>query len=41
MRNRSQGEMDALVSAAGFDKCTEIIDEWGIFSVSMAVRRSS
>ncbi|WLT02758.1 bifunctional alpha/beta hydrolase/class I SAM-dependent methyltransferase [Snodgrassella alvi] len=41
MRNRSQGEMDALVSAAGFDKCAQIIDEWGIFSVSMAIRRAS
>jgi alpha-beta hydrolase superfamily lysophospholipase len=41
MRVRTQGEMDALVRDAGFDKCSELIDEWGIFTVSMAVRRSS
>src|SRR5699024_2275596 len=39
MRVRSQGEMDSLVRDAGFDKCTQRIDEWGIFTVSMAVRR--
>ena len=38
---RTQGEMDALVREAGFDKCTQLIDEWGIFTVSMAVRRAS
>lgn len=38
MRVRSQGEMDSLVHDAGFDKCTQRIDEWGIFTVSMAVR---
>ncbi|MBE9731309.1 hypothetical protein GVI27_16085, partial [Escherichia coli] len=26
---------------AGFDKCTQRIDEWGIFTVSMAVRRDN
>ncbi|MGC6744373.1 class I SAM-dependent methyltransferase family protein [Escherichia coli] len=31
MRVRSQGEMDSLVRDAGFDKCTQRIDEWGIF----------
>lgn len=41
MRVRTQGEMDALVRDAGFDKCTQLIDEWGIFTVSMAVRRAS
>lgn len=41
MRVRSQGEMDALVREAGFDKCAQLIDEWGIFTVSMAVRRAS
>ncbi|AYN26028.1 alpha/beta fold hydrolase [Buttiauxella sp. 3AFRM03] len=41
MRVRSQGEMDALVREAGFDKCSQLIDEWGIFTVSMAVRRAS
>lgn len=39
MRVRSQGEMDALVREAGFDKCAQLIDQWGIFTVSMAVRR--
>lgn len=41
MRVRTQGEMDALVREAGFDKCTQLIDEWGIFTVSLAVRRAS
>ncbi|VXC55287.1 putative hydrolase [Enterobacterales bacterium 8AC] len=41
MRVRTQGEMDALVREAGFDKCTQLIDEWGIFTVSLAVRRHS
>ncbi|QHM75150.1 Monoacylglycerol lipase [Mixta theicola] len=41
MRLRSQGELDALVSEAGFDKCAQLIDRWGIFTVSLAVRRSS
>ncbi|ECG8259787.1 alpha/beta fold hydrolase [Salmonella bongori] len=39
MRIRTQGEMDALVHEAGFDKCAQLIDESGIFTVSMAVRR--
>ncbi|EPI9398327.1 class I SAM-dependent methyltransferase family protein, partial [Shigella flexneri] len=26
---------------AGFDKCTQRIDVWGIFTVSMAVRRDN
>ena len=41
MRVRSQEEMDSLVRDAGFDKCTQRIDEWGIFTVSMAVRRDN
>ena len=41
MRVRSQGEMDSLVHDTGFDKCTQRIDEWGIFTVSMAVRRDN
>lgn len=41
MRVRTQGEMDALVREAGFDKCAQLIDEWGIFTVSLAVRRAS
>ena len=40
MRVRSQGEMDALVEEAGFEKCAQLIDEWGIFTVSLAVRRA-
>lgn len=41
MRVRTQGEMDALVQEAGFDKCAQLIDRWGIFTVSMAIRRAS
>lgn len=41
MRVRTQGEMDSLVHNAGFDKCLQLIDEWGIFTVSLAVRRAS
>ncbi|SFP71619.1 bifunctional alpha/beta hydrolase/class I SAM-dependent methyltransferase [Pseudomonas borbori] len=40
MRRRSQAEMDQLVEAAGFRKLTQRIDEWGIFSVSLAQRLS-
>ncbi|MEG7502671.1 bifunctional alpha/beta hydrolase/class I SAM-dependent methyltransferase [Providencia stuartii] len=39
MRCRSQGEMDALVDEAGFEKLNQLIDNWGIFSVSIARRR--
>jgi hypothetical protein len=38
MRRRSQLEMDQLVAAAGFRKVTMRVDEWGIFSVSLAQR---
>lgn len=38
MRRRSQGEMDQLVEAAGFRKLTQRIDDWGIFTVSLAQR---
>lgn len=38
MRRRIQAEMDQLVVAAGFRKLTQRIDEWGIFSVSLAQR---
>jgi SAM-dependent methyltransferase len=38
MRRRSQGEMDQLVAAAGFRKIEQAIDEWGIFTVSLAER---
>ena len=40
MRRRSQSEMDQLVEAAGFRKITQRVDEWGIFSVSLAQRVS-
>nr|WP_312231635.1 bifunctional alpha/beta hydrolase/class I SAM-dependent methyltransferase [Pseudomonas sp.] len=40
MRRRSQAEMDQLVAAAGFRKLTQRVDEWGIFSVSLAQRVS-
>lgn len=40
MRRRSQAEMDQLVEATGFRKITQRIDEWGIFSVSLAQRVS-
>lgn len=38
MRRRTQLEMDQLVAAAGFRKVTMRIDEWGIFTVSLAQR---
>ena len=38
MRRRTQAEMDQLVEAAGFRKLEQRIDEWGIFTVSMAER---
>lgn len=38
MRRRTQGEMDGLVEAAGFRKLDQKIDDWGIFTVSIAVR---
>ncbi|MBE2213735.1 MAG: bifunctional alpha/beta hydrolase/class I SAM-dependent methyltransferase [Opitutaceae bacterium] len=39
MRRRTQAEMDELVRAAGFDKIAMDIDPWGIFTVSVAIRR--
>lgn len=39
MRVRSQKEMDTLVEQAGFEKCHQLIDEFGIFTVSLAVRK--
>lgn len=41
MRRRTQAEMDQLVEEAGFRKIAQRIDEWGIFTVSLAVRRSA
>jgi alpha-beta hydrolase superfamily lysophospholipase/SAM-dependent methyltransferase len=38
MRRRTQAEMDELVETAGFEKIHQEIDEWGIFSVSVARR---
>lgn len=38
MRRRTQKEMDQLAAQAGFRKVAERIDEWGIFTVSLAVR---
>ena len=38
MRRRTQGEMDQLVESAGFRKIGQLIDEWGIFTVSLAER---
>jgi alpha-beta hydrolase superfamily lysophospholipase len=38
MRRRVQAEMDQLVEAAGFRKVEQRIDEWGIFTVSLAER---
>lgn len=40
MRRRTQAEMDQLVAAAGFRKITQRVDEWGIFTVSLAVREA-
>jgi len=40
MRRRSQTEMDELVRAAGFEKVTQRMDDWGIFTVSLARRMS-
>jgi alpha-beta hydrolase superfamily lysophospholipase len=40
MRRRSQAEMDQLVMDAGFKKITQRVDEWGIFSVSLAQRNT-
>jgi alpha-beta hydrolase superfamily lysophospholipase len=41
MRRRTQAEMDQLVAAAGFRKVEQRIDEWGIFTVSVAERIAS
>lgn len=39
MRRRTQAEMDQLVAEAGFEKLTQRIDGWGIFTVSLARRK--
>jgi alpha-beta hydrolase superfamily lysophospholipase/SAM-dependent methyltransferase len=41
MRRRTQEEMDQLVAAAGFRKITQRIDEFGIFTVSLALREDA
>lgn len=41
MRRRSQAEMDQLVREAGFEKLTQRIDPWGIFTVNLARRVKS
>jgi alpha-beta hydrolase superfamily lysophospholipase len=41
MRRRTQVEMDQLVGEAGFRKIEQRIDEWGIFTVSLARRVGS
>ncbi len=38
MRRRSQAELDTLVADAGFEKIEQWIDDWGIFTVSLARR---
>jgi SAM-dependent methyltransferase len=38
MRRRTTAEMDELVRTAGFEKLTMEVDEWGIFTVSIARR---
>ena len=40
MRRRTQAELDQLVARAGFSKIDQRIDEWGIFTVSVARRIS-
>ena len=40
MRRRTQAEMDDLVRAAGFEKTRMEIDQWGMFTVSLARRVS-
>jgi hypothetical protein len=36
MRRRTTAEMDELVRAAGFEKIDMEIDQWGMFTVSVA-----
>jgi len=40
MRRRTQAELDQLVARAGFSKIDQRIDEWGIFTVSVARRNA-
>lgn len=38
MRRRTQAEVDQLVASVGFTKLEQWTDDWGIFTVSLAVR---
>lgn len=38
MRRRTQAELDELVRSAGFSKIEQWIDDWGMFTVSLARR---
>ena len=38
MRRRTQQELDQLVAHSGYSKIDQWIDEWGIFTVSVAIR---
>ena len=40
MRRRTQAEMDQLVEEAGFEKIEQRIDEWGLFTVSLARKKT-
>jgi len=40
MRRRTQAEMDELVREAGFRKVSMRVDDWGIFTVSVAVKEN-
>jgi SAM-dependent methyltransferase len=40
MRRRTQAEMDELVRSTGFEKLSQEVDPWGIFTVTLARRRA-
>ena len=40
MRRRTTAEMDQLVRSAGFEKIDMEVDQWGMFTVSLARRRA-
>jgi len=40
MRCRSQAEIDQLVAEAGFEKNAMLIDDAGIFTVSLAIKKT-
>ena len=41
MRRRTTAEIDELVRVAGFRKITMAVDQWGMFTVSLARRAES